>query len=66
VPRARAYPTSEVDIKKVGNRENEHEMTTHEADVMTDASWTEDVGEGQMMMRRTMMAAARWNRLDDY
>jgi hypothetical protein len=35
VPRARAYP-SEVDIKMVGNRENEHEMTTHEADISYD------------------------------
>jgi hypothetical protein len=59
VPRARAYPSEVVDIQLVGNRENEHEMTTHEADIMTDASWT-DIGEGPMMMR-TMMAAARWN-----
>jgi hypothetical protein len=64
VPRAHAYP-SEVDIKTVGNRENEHEITTHEtADIMTDASWT-GIGEGTMMMRM-MMAAARWNQLDDY
>jgi hypothetical protein len=58
------YP-SEVDIEMVGNRENEHEMTTHEADIMTDAFW-KGIGEGPMMMRTMMAAATRWNRLDDY
>jgi hypothetical protein len=58
-------PPSEVDIEMVGNREeDEHERTTHETDIMTDAIWI-GIGKGPMMMR-TMRAAARWNRLDDY
>jgi hypothetical protein len=39
-------------------------MTTHETDIMTDAIW-KGTGEVPMMMMR-MMAAARWNLLEDY
>jgi hypothetical protein len=48
----------------VGNRENEHETTKDGANSMTEAIWT-GIGDRPMMMR-TMMAAARWNQLDDY
>jgi hypothetical protein len=73
-PRAGAHP-SEVEIEMVaGNGETQHEIQTHESDLMTNGSWSVTTGDVSMMrmrmrmrMRMMMIAAASWNLLlDDY
>jgi hypothetical protein len=64
LPRARAHP-SKVDTEMIGNRGAKHELQTQERDrdLVTDAicNGTDEV----LMMVIIMIAAARWNLLED-